>query len=175
MTVTGENRRNRRKTCPSTTLFIINPTKTALEANSGICGGKPATNRLSYGKAVGLALKAYSAKVLPAFKETAVSFRVGKTSHWSLFWATSVQMMAVFWPDASCSLTETDKRFGGAYCLYYQGALMMEAVHTFETLVNMHLTTRQYIPEDSKLQFNSFHTPYRITARFMLIFSSRVL
>jgi hypothetical protein len=29
---------------------------------------------------------------------------------------------------------------------------MMEAVCTFETLVSINLTTRQYIPEDSKLQ-----------------------
>jgi hypothetical protein len=31
-------------------------------------------------------------------------------------------------------------------------ALMMEAVHTSETSVNLNLTTRRYIPEDSKLQ-----------------------
>jgi hypothetical protein len=30
-------------------------------------------------------------------------------------------------------------------------ALMMEAVRTFETSVNIFLTTQQYIPEDSKL------------------------
>jgi hypothetical protein len=30
-------------------------------------------------------------------------------------------------------------------------ALMMEAVRTSETLVNIYLTTWQYIPEDSKL------------------------
>jgi hypothetical protein len=30
-------------------------------------------------------------------------------------------------------------------------ALMMEAVHTSETLVNIYLTTQQYIPEDSEL------------------------
>jgi hypothetical protein len=29
-------------------------------------------------------------------------------------------------------------------------ALMMEAVRTSETSINIHLTTRQYIPEDSK-------------------------
>jgi hypothetical protein len=28
---------------------------------------------------------------------------------------------------------------------------MMEAVHTSETSVNIYLTTRQYLPEDSKL------------------------
>jgi hypothetical protein len=38
--------------------------------------------------------------------------------------------------------------------LFAQGlliTLMMEAVHTPETSVNIYLTTRQYIPEDSKL------------------------
>jgi hypothetical protein len=30
---------------------------------------------------------------------------------------------------------------------------MMEAVRTSETSVSIYLTTRQYIPEDSKLQF----------------------
>jgi hypothetical protein len=33
-------------------------------------------------------------------------------------------------------------------------ALMMEAVHTFETSVNIYLTTWQYIPEDSELHCN---------------------
>jgi hypothetical protein len=36
-------------------------------------------------------------------------------------------------------------------CLHLQGALMMEAVRTSETSVNINLTTRRYIPEDSKL------------------------
>jgi hypothetical protein len=31
-------------------------------------------------------------------------------------------------------------------------ALMMEAVSTYETSVNIYLTIRQYIPEDCKLQ-----------------------
>jgi hypothetical protein len=35
-------------------------------------------------------------------------------------------------------------------------ALMMEAVRSSETSVNIYLTTRQYIPEDSKLEFNLF-------------------
>jgi len=30
-------------------------------------------------------------------------------------------------------------------------SLVMEAVHTSEKLVNIYLTTRQYIPEDSEL------------------------
>jgi hypothetical protein len=33
-----------------------------------------------------------------------------------------------------------------------QGALMMEAVRTSETSVNIYLTIWQYTPEDSKLQ-----------------------
>jgi hypothetical protein len=39
--------------------------------------------------------------------------------------------------------------------LFPQGsliALMMEVVRTSETSVNIYLTTRQYLPEDSKLQ-----------------------
>jgi hypothetical protein len=37
------------------------------------------------------------------------------------------------------------------YCRVVKIALMMEAVRTSETSVNIYLTTRQYIPEDSKL------------------------
>jgi hypothetical protein len=33
---------------------------------------------------------------------------------------------------------------------------MMEAVRTSETLINFNVTTRRYIPEDSKLQI-TFH------------------
>jgi hypothetical protein len=39
-----------RETCPSATLSTTNPTWTDLSANPGRRGGKPATNRLSYGK-----------------------------------------------------------------------------------------------------------------------------
>jgi hypothetical protein len=52
MILTGENRRTRRKTCPSVTL----PTWTDLGANPGLRGEKPATNRLSYGTAVAFIL-----------------------------------------------------------------------------------------------------------------------
>jgi hypothetical protein len=38
MILTGENRRTRRKTCPSATLSTINPTWTDLWANSGLHG-----------------------------------------------------------------------------------------------------------------------------------------
>jgi hypothetical protein len=40
-------------------------------------------------------------------------------------------------------------------------ALMMEAVHTSETSVNIYLTTWQYIPEDFKL-----HTRHREDLKF---------
>jgi hypothetical protein len=36
-------------------------------------------------------------------------------------------------------------------------ALIMVAVRTSETSVNIYLTTRQYIPEDSKLQYSGVH------------------
>jgi hypothetical protein len=32
--------------------------------------------------------------------------------------------MAVFWDIAPCSLVDIDRRFGGAYYLHYQGAVM---------------------------------------------------
>ena len=47
MKLTGENRRTRRKTCPSATLSTTNPTWT----DPGLRGERPATNRLSHGTA----------------------------------------------------------------------------------------------------------------------------
>jgi hypothetical protein len=52
-----ENRRTRRKTCPSATFSTTNPTFTALGTNPVLCGEKPATNRLSYGTAMYNTLK----------------------------------------------------------------------------------------------------------------------
>jgi hypothetical protein len=46
---TGENSSTRRKTCPSATLFTINPTHTRVGQKPGHGGEKPATNRLSRG------------------------------------------------------------------------------------------------------------------------------
>jgi hypothetical protein len=57
----------------------------------------------------------------------------------------------VFWDVAPCSHVEVVRRFCGAYYLHHQSALMMEAVSTSETSVNFNVTTRHYIPEDSKL------------------------
>jgi hypothetical protein len=56
----------------------------------------------------------------------------------------------VFLDVAPCSQVEFDRRFRGAYCIII--ALMMAAVRTSQTSVNFNLTTRRYIPEDSKLR-----------------------
>jgi hypothetical protein len=58
----------------------------------------------------------------------------------------------VFWDVAPCSQVDVNRRFRGAYCLHPQIALMMEAVRISEKSININLTTRRYIPEDSKLQ-----------------------
>jgi len=49
MILTGDNRRTRRKTCHSATLFATNPTWTDAGANLGLCVKRQATNRLSHG------------------------------------------------------------------------------------------------------------------------------
>jgi hypothetical protein len=49
MILAGENRRTRRKTCPSATLSIINLTWIDPDANPGLRGERPATNLLSHG------------------------------------------------------------------------------------------------------------------------------
>jgi hypothetical protein len=49
MILTGENRRTRRKTCPSATLSNTNPTRTGLRANAGLRCEMPATNRTATG------------------------------------------------------------------------------------------------------------------------------
>jgi hypothetical protein len=51
MKLTGENRSTRGKTCPSVTLSTTNPTRTDSGSNPGLRGERPATNRLSHGKA----------------------------------------------------------------------------------------------------------------------------
>jgi hypothetical protein len=51
MKFTGEDRRIRGKTCPSATLSTTNPTWTDPGSNPGLCGGRPAANRLSHGTA----------------------------------------------------------------------------------------------------------------------------
>jgi hypothetical protein len=51
MILTGENRRTRRKTCPSVTLSTTNPTWIDPGTNPGFCGDRPATNDLNHGMA----------------------------------------------------------------------------------------------------------------------------
>jgi hypothetical protein len=45
MILTGEDRRTRRKTCPSSSLFTTNPTWTGQDLNPVLCGERPATNK----------------------------------------------------------------------------------------------------------------------------------
>jgi hypothetical protein len=47
--LTGENRRTRRKTCPSATLYTTNSTRIDPGANPGLRGERPATNHLRHG------------------------------------------------------------------------------------------------------------------------------
>jgi hypothetical protein len=49
MILIGKNRRTQRETCPSATLSTNNPTRTDPEANPGLRGEMPATNRPSHG------------------------------------------------------------------------------------------------------------------------------
>jgi hypothetical protein len=51
MIFTGENRRTRRKICPSVTLSTTNPTWTDPGTNRGVRGEWPVTNCLSHGTA----------------------------------------------------------------------------------------------------------------------------
>jgi hypothetical protein len=52
--------------------------------------------------------------------------------------------MTVFWDVSPCSLVQIDRLI----------ALMMEAVSTSETSINLYWTTRRNIPEESHLQFD---------------------
>jgi hypothetical protein len=51
--VTRENQNTGRKICPSVTLPITNATWTSLGLNLGLCGERPATNRLIHSTAKG--------------------------------------------------------------------------------------------------------------------------
>jgi hypothetical protein len=46
--------------------------------------------------------------------------------------------LTVFWDGESCSLAKIVRHFRGAYYLQYQCALMMEAVSTSETPINLY-------------------------------------
>ena len=53
MSLAGENRRARRKTCPRDTLSITTLIRTGLGLNSGLCDEKVPTNSLTYWKRFG--------------------------------------------------------------------------------------------------------------------------
>jgi hypothetical protein len=52
MKLTGGNRSTRGKSCPNVTLSTTNPTWNDPGSNPGLCGERPATNRLSHGTAL---------------------------------------------------------------------------------------------------------------------------
>jgi hypothetical protein len=58
----------------------------------------------------------------------------------------------VFWDVAPCSHVQVDQRFRGVHC----DCLMMEAVHTSETLINSNVTTKRYNTEDYTLYSRRF-------------------
>jgi hypothetical protein len=62
MILTGENRRTRRRTCPSGTLSTTNPTSIDPGANPGLRGERPATNDLNRGTALSIYLVRYPVK-----------------------------------------------------------------------------------------------------------------
>jgi hypothetical protein len=68
--------------------------------------------------------------------------------------------MAVFWDVPPCRLADVHRRFRGAYCLHHQGdeRLMMEAVSSSETLVNIYQTTWYNIPEEGIFIFVAVRT-----------------
>jgi hypothetical protein len=56
--------------------------------------------------------------------------------------------MTAFWDIAPCSIVEVDRRFRASYFLHHRFIdLMMEAVCTSETSVNLYEATRHSIPE----------------------------
>jgi hypothetical protein len=64
--------------------------------------------------------------------------------------------MTVFGDIAPCSLVDVHRRFRSVYCLHHHGdeqliALMMEAVSSSETQINLYQAERRNIPEDSHL------------------------
>jgi hypothetical protein len=79
-----------------------------------------------------------------------------KAQHLHLGRREKVLRMAVFWDVVLCSLLDVDRCFREAYCLHHQGDeseidMMMEAVSSSETQVNIHQITPCNIPEDSHL------------------------
>jgi hypothetical protein len=87
---TGENRSTWGKTCPSATLSTTNPTWTDPGSNSGLRGGRSASNRLSHGTAKRTVSQLV--KKFPAYCETQRFITAFTTVYLlSLPWARSVQ------------------------------------------------------------------------------------
>jgi hypothetical protein len=73
-------------------------------------------------------------------------------SIWDLRFSWQQVWKLVFWDIARCSLIEVNLRFRGTYASIVRVVVMMEAVHTSETLVYFNETTWCYIPEGCNLQ-----------------------
>jgi hypothetical protein len=91
------------KTCPSATFSTTNPTWPDPGSNPGRRGGKPATNRLSYGAA----------------KEWHILLNTGNLVRFEVF--TAVTMKNVVFRDVAPCRSCVNRRFGGTYCLHLQG------------------------------------------------------
>jgi hypothetical protein len=63
-----ENRRTRRKTCPSSTLSTTNPTWIDMGANPGLRGERPATNDLSHGLRPPQPIQSLSTDTIPRIR-----------------------------------------------------------------------------------------------------------
>jgi hypothetical protein len=75
MKLTGENRSTRGKTYPSATLSTTNPTWTDPGSNPGLCGERPATNRLSHDTAHLLNLGCHNTKHIKKDKVKQISYK----------------------------------------------------------------------------------------------------
>jgi hypothetical protein len=78
MILTGENRRTRRKTCPSVTLSTTNPTWIDPGANRGLRGERPATNDLNHGTANYAAITANRDNFFNGLRKTRIEWNWNK-------------------------------------------------------------------------------------------------
>jgi hypothetical protein len=78
MILTGKSRRTRRKTCPRAIFSTINPTWIDPDANPGLRGERPGTNRPSHGMAVFLLDPKVLSKFYASFKLSLLLFSIVK-------------------------------------------------------------------------------------------------
>jgi hypothetical protein len=78
------------KTSPSATLFTTNPTWPDSDLNLGHCGGKPATNRLSYGTAGIVKINLINWKIKYIEHNHNLLWNKTKRIHWMSFMLYSV-------------------------------------------------------------------------------------